>query len=288
MSSLPAYLSTIQMLDFIDLALKEDIGLGDHSSLASLDSDTKGEAKIIAKESGILAGIRVAEEVFNRVDADLDLALAYDDGGSCKPGDVILTVSGKARSILSAERLVLNFLQRMSGIATKTNRLCKLIDGTGAQLLDTRKTTPNFRAFEKWAVRIGGGRNHRFALHDMIMLKDNHNDFASGIINAVRRTKDYLKKNNLDLKIEVETRSLQEVREAIDAEVDIILLDNMGPTLLNTAVKMIDGRCKSEASGGITEQNIVEIAETGVDYISVGALTHNYKSLDLSMKASIG
>jgi nicotinate-nucleotide pyrophosphorylase (carboxylating) len=198
-----------------------------------------------------------------------------------------MEVKGKVRSILSAERLALNLLQRMSGIATKTRNLSEIIQGTNARLLDTRKTTPNFRMFEKWAVHLGGGMNHRFALYDMIMLKDNHNDYAGGITNAVAKAKTYLTKHKLDLRIEVETRTIDEVQEALNAGADIIMLDNMGIQAMKDAVHLINKKCLVEASGGITEENILEIAETGVDYISVGALTHSYKSLDMSLKAEI-
>ena len=227
------------------------------------------------------------KQVFKIVDDQLEVQIHKQDGDLVKPPDNVLVVSGKVQSILSSERLVLNIMQRMSGIATKTNKMVSLIAGTGAKLLDTRKTTPNFRAFEKWAVKIGGGQNHRFALYDMIMLKDNHIDYSGGITKAVAKTKKYLKLNNLDLKIEVETRTIDEVSEAIESQVDIILLDNMNPEKLREAVKLVANQCVTEASGVIVENNIRAVAETGVDYISVGALTHSYKSLDMSLKATL-
>ena len=283
----PPYLSKQLISDFIQRALKEDIGPGDYSSLASLDKNAKGAATLQIKESGILAGVEVALEVFRQIDANLSLDVYMEDGSSVEEGDIVLEVNGKAQSILSAERLALNILQRMSGIATKTANLSKLIAHTSCRLLDTRKTTPNFRMFEKWAVLLGGGQNHRYALYDMIMLKDNHIDYAGGILNAVERTRAFLEAANLELKIEVETRTLEEVNEAIKAEVNIILLDNMSTEMLKQGVDLVAGKCQTEASGGITEETIVQIAETGVDFISVGALTHSYKSLDMSLKASI-
>ena len=283
----PPYLSKQLISDFIQRALKEDIGPGDYSSLASLDKNAKGTASLQIKESGILAGVEVALEVFRQIDANLSLDVYMEDGSSVEEGDIVLEVNGKAQSILSAERLALNILQRMSGIATKTANLSKLIAHTSCRLLDTRKTTPNFRMFEKWAVLLGGGQNHRYALYDMIMLKDNHIDYAGGILNAVERTRAFLEAANLELKIEVETRTLEEVNEAIKAEVNIILLDNMSTEMLKQGVDLVAGKCQTEASGGITEETIVQIAETGVDFISVGALTHSYKSLDMSLKASI-
>jgi nicotinate-nucleotide pyrophosphorylase (carboxylating) len=286
MTSFPSYINQELIKEFIKNALIEDIGPGDYSTLASIDKQAQGQAELIIKDSGVLAGIEVAKEVFDLVDAKLLVNVFIQDGESVNHGDIALMVSGNARSILSAERLVLNIMQRMSGIATKTNILCDLVNGTSARLLDTRKTTPNFRALEKWAVKLGGGENHRFALYDMIMLKDNHIDYAGGIAHAVKSTKDYLGKNNLTLKIEVETRNLEEVKQALDADVDIILLDNMSIETLMKAVLLVNKRCITEASGGIDETRIRLVAETGVDYISVGALTHSYNSLDMSLKAS--
>jgi nicotinate-nucleotide pyrophosphorylase (carboxylating) len=282
----PSYIDQESIKDFIQSALIEDIGPGDYSTLSAIDEHAQGQAELKIKDNGILAGLEVAKQVFSLVDNELQVDVFKEDGDSVSHGDIALSVSGSARSILSAERLALNFMQRMSGIASKTRMLVSLIEGTGARLLDTRKTTPNFRAFEKWAVKIGGGENHRFALYDMIMLKDNHIDYAGGIKPAVQSAKEYLIKNNLNLKIEVETRNLEEVKQAVDAEVDIILLDNMSIEDLTKAVILINGRCVTEASGGIDEGGIRSVAETGVDYISVGALTHSYQSLDMSLKAT--
>ncbi|MCK5664122.1 MAG: carboxylating nicotinate-nucleotide diphosphorylase [Thiotrichaceae bacterium] len=282
-----SYLNPELILKILEDALREDIGPGDYSTLAAIDESTQGQASLIIKDNGVLAGVEVARQVFVLIDDELQVELFIEDGQLVKPGDIVLSVSGRAQSILSAERLVLNIMQRMSGVATKTHKMKSLIDGTGIRLLDTRKTTPNFRAFEKWAVVIGGGENHRFALYDMIMLKDNHIDYAGGISEAVARTKKYLAKNNLELKIEVETRTLAEVEEALNAGVDIILLDNMNLKELRKAVLLVNKKCTTEASGGINENNIKRVAATGADYISVGALTHSYNSLDMSLKAII-
>lgn len=280
------YLTKENIQKFIQSALEEDIREGDHSSLASIPAETQNTAQLIIKADGILAGMEMAEHIFKSVDDKLEVEFFKKDGEEVNSGDIGLKVHGSAISILSAERLVLNCLQRMSGIATYTHNLNQLIKHTSAKLLDTRKTTPNFRIAEKWAVAIGGGQNHRFGLFDMVMLKDNHNDFAGGITKAVQSTKEYLSKNNLKLRIEVETRNLDEVKEALAVGgVDVIMLDNMTVQEMKTAVEVIDGKCETEASGGITEDTIKSIAETGVDYISVGALTHSYKSLDMSLKA---
>lgn len=280
------YLTTENIQKFIKSALAEDIGEGDHSSLASIPANTLNTAQLIIKGDGILAGMEMAKHIFKAVDENLEIESFKKDGDKITAGEIGLKVHGSAVAILSAERLVLNCLQRMSGIATYTHNLSELIKHTSAKLLDTRKTTPNFRIAEKWAVAIGGGRNHRFGLFDMVMLKDNHNDFAGGITYAVRSTQNYLIKNNLQLNIEVETRNLDEVKEALAVGgVDVIMLDNMSIPEMKTAVKLINGKCETEASGGITEDTIKSIAETGVDYISVGALTHSYKSLDMSLKA---
>lgn len=280
------YLTQEAINQFILSALKEDIQEGDHSSLASIPADKKSNAQLIIKGEGILAGVEMAQHIFKVVDEDLNVEVFKKDGDPVKIGDIGLKVGGSAISILSAERLVLNCMQRMSGIATYTHHLSQMIAHTNAKLLDTRKTTPNFRIAEKWGVAIGGGKNHRYGLFDMIMLKDNHNDFAGGITQAVEATKKYLSDKSLDLRIEVETRNLKEVREALHVGgVDVIMLDNMSTDMMKEAVTLIDSKCETEASGGITEKTIAAIAETGVDYISVGALTHSYKSLDISLKA---
>ncbi len=282
----PNYISKEAIDRFITAAVKEDLGEGDHSSLASIPADGISRARLIIKDDGVVAGVELAQNIFNHLDPSLNVELFVRDGDMVKKGDFGLVVSGNARSILSAERLVLNCMQRMSGIATFTHRLQKLISHTPARLLDTRKTTPNFRLAEKWAVYIGGGKNHRFGLFDMVMLKDNHIDFAGGISNAIRATKDYLSKNNKNLKIEVESRTLEEVREILEiGGIDVIMLDNMAPELMKEAVRLINKKYVVEASGGITEESIIAVAECGVDFISVGALTHSVKSLDISLKA---
>ncbi len=280
------YLQKQNIQQFIESAIKEDIGEGDHSALSTIPSDVQNKARLIIKDDGILAGVELAKEIFHYVDSKLKIELFIGDGENVKKGDIAFEVSGSVRSILSSERLVLNCMQRMSAIATKTKYLADLISHTNAKLLDTRKTTPNFRLAEKWAVKIGGAMNHRFALYDMIMIKDNHVDFAGGIEKAILAANDYLEKNNLNLEIEIETRSLNEVVEVLAVgKVDRIMLDNMSNNDMKKAVEMIAGRFETEASGGITEETIVGVAETGVDYISVGAITHSYKSLDMSLKA---
>lgn len=282
----PAYLTPEALQNFINSALREDIGPGDYSSLASIPEGKTGKAQLLIKDEGILAGVEMAGEIFRAVDPRLQVEFLKKDGDEVKFGDVGLIVSGPSASILSAERLVLNCMQRMSGIATKTHQLTQLILHTKARLMDTRKTTPNFRLMEKWAVFIGGGVNHRFALYDMVMLKDNHIDFAGGIRPAIERTKKYLTENGLNLKIEVETRNLDEVNEVLAmGGIDYIMLDNMDYTTMREAVRLIDGRYATEASGGITEQTLAQVAECGVDYISMGALTHSISSLDISLKA---
>ncbi len=273
--------------EIIQNALREDIGEGDHSALACIPAEAVGEAKLLVKDSGIIAGVELAKMICNEVDPTLTFETVIKDGTRVKHGDIAFVVRGSARSILGAERLLLNFMQRMSGIATLTNEYVQLIDGTSARLLDTRKTTPGIRYMEKWAVRIGGGHNHRFALYDMIMLKDNHIDFAGGIREAIERTESYLSNLGKSLKVEIEVRDLNELQQVLDTgKVDRIMLDNFTPALLREALKMIDGRFETEASGGITKETIRSFAETGVDYISVGALTHSFKSLDMSLKAS--
>jgi nicotinate-nucleotide pyrophosphorylase (carboxylating) len=282
----PSYINKESLHQFIITALQEDVGDGDHSSLAAIPAETQHRAKLLVKDDGILAGVELAIEIFKTVDSGLTCRIFKKDGDSIQKGDIVLEVSGAARSILTAERLVLNCMQRMSGIATKTHQLLQLLKGTKTQLLDTRKTTPNFRLLEKWAVKIGGGVNHRIGLYDMIMLKDNHIDMAGGIERAIIQTKEYLRATNRNLRIEIETRTLEEVRQVLNiGGVDIIMLDNMSPAEMKVAVSEINGRYVTEASGGITEENIREVAETGVDFISVGALTHSIKSLDLSLKA---
>lgn len=276
----------MDLTDFIALSLQEDIGSGDHSSLACIPPEEMSASRLLVKENGTIAGIRVAREVFRQVDHHLELEIHINDGDQVKKGDIAFVVHGKAISILAAERLVLNLMQRMSGIATYTHHLVSMIRHTKARLLDTRKTTPLLRSLEKEAVRLGGGTNHRFGLYDMIMLKDNHIDFAGGIPAAIERTRAYLSAHTLDLKIEIETRNLDEVQQVLSTgQVDRIMLDNFTPALIREALVLINGQYETEASGGITESNIVEYAETGIDFISVGALTHSVKSLDLSLKA---
>lgn len=277
-----------QCVDFIARSLQEDIGSGDHSSLASIPQGTQGKARMLIKEDGILAGLELAYTIFKQVDANLEVELLLADGDRVKKGDVGLLVQGSVHSILKAERLVLNCAQRLSGIATTTNKIVKLVEGLHTKILDTRKTTPQLRFLEKWAVTVGGGYNHRIGLYDMIMLKDNHVDYAGGIEAAITSTQAYLKKNNLSLKIEVETRNINEVEQVLQVGgVNRIMLDNFSPTLLQEAINLIDKRFETEASGGITLETVREYAETGVDFISVGALTHSVKSLDISLKEYI-
>lgn len=274
---------------FITNALQEDVREGDHSSLASIDKNTQGKARLLVKDDGILCGLDVAKAIFAKVDANLKMEVHINEGAPIKYGDIAFHVYGSAISILTAERLVLNCMQRMSGIATKTKAYAQIIEGTKASVIDTRKTTPNIRFLEKYAVTVGGGSNHRFGLYDMIMLKDNHIDFCGGITKAVQKVHNYLKANNLSLRIEVETRNLADVQEILDCGgVDRIMLDNYKPEDVRTAVEMINGKYETEASGGITLETIRSYAETGVDFISVGALTHSVRSLDLSLKAEIG
>ncbi|HJP63839.1 MAG TPA: carboxylating nicotinate-nucleotide diphosphorylase [Mucilaginibacter sp.] len=271
---------------FITTALAEDVGDGDHTSLATIPGNTSGKAKLLIKDNGILAGIELAVEIFRQVDARLKVNLLMHDGGVIKPGDIALTVEGDVKSILTAERLVLNCMQRMSGIATKTHQIVELLKGTDAKVLDTRKTTPGIRYLEKWAVRIGGGVNHRIGLYDMILIKDNHVDYSGGIRQAIENTKQYLQRNNKKLDIEIEVRNLNELDQVLQAGgINRILLDNFNFEDLRKAVETIDGRFDTEASGGITIDNIRQYAECGVDYISVGGLTHSIKSLDMSLKA---
>ncbi len=272
---------------FILQALNEDIGNGDYTSLACIKTDKNSKAQLIAKENGILSGIEIGLKVFELVDKNLQVKLLITSGEKLKKGDIVLHVSGSAQSILKAERLVLNIIQRMSGIATFTHQMNELIAHTSCKLLDTRKTTPGFRYFEKLAVLQGGGVNHRFGLFDMIMIKDNHIDFAGGIEQALKSVVAYQKENNLNLQVEIETRNIDEVNQVLRSGIKVqrIMLDNYSTTQLKEAVVLINGVCETEASGGIDENTIKSYAETGVNFISMGALTHSYKSLDLSLKA---
>lgn len=272
--------------NIITNAIREDVGNGDHSSLACIPEHTTGKAKLLVKDTGIIAGIDFAKQVFNYVDNTLKIETLCNDGDSVAYGDIAFFVSGKSQSILKAERLVLNAMQRMSAIATKTQTFVKRLEGTKTQILDTRKTTPGIRAIEKWAVTIGGGENHRFALYDMIMLKDNHIDFAGGITKAIDKTKAYLKTNALDLKIIVEARTLQEIETILESQgVYRILIDNFNYEDTRKAVNLIGDTCLTESSGGITLDTARLYAECGVDYISSGALTHSVYNMDLSLKA---
>ena len=267
-------------------AIREDVGGGDHSSLACIPEDAIGTAKLLVKDEGILAGVEFARQVFEYVDPGLEMDIKIKDGRPIKYGDVCFYVSGLSQSILKSERLVLNAMQRMSAIATKTHEYVKLLEGTHTKILDTRKTTPGIRALEKWAVKIGGGENHRFALYDMIMLKDNHIDFCGGVVKAIEKTQRYLKQNHLGLKIIVEARNFSEIEEILKTEgVYRILLDNFNFEDTRKAVKMIGGKCLTESSGGITLETARTYAECGVDYISSGALTHSVSNMDLSLKA---
>ena len=267
-------------------AIREDVGPGDYSSLACIPDSASGKAQLLVKEDGIIAGVAFAKMIFDYVDADLQIDTFIEDGAKVKKGDVVFHVSGSSQSILKAERVVLNSMQRMSAIATKTNQYVQLLDGTSTKILDTRKTTPGFRAPEKWAVKIGGGENHRFALYDMIMLKDNHIDFAGGITLAIAKTKDFLKANNLDLKIIVEARDLEEIKEILKSDgVHRILIDNFNFEDTRKAVALIGNQCQTESSGNINETTIRQYAECGVNYISSGALTHSVFNMDLSLKA---
>ena len=272
----------------IRLALSEDVGEGDYSSISSIDANANYNAEIFAKEDGVVCGLEVASKVFEMVDNTIATTCLIKDGDRMKKGDLIMKLSGPAISILTGERTALNYLQRLSGIATNTSRYVERISGTEARLLDTRKTTPGLRLFEKYAVRMGGGHNHRIGLWDMIMLKDNHIDYAGGIEKAIERANNYIKEKGLEIKIEIEVRDFQELERVIDyGGVDRIMLDNFTPEELRRAVEIIDGRFETESSGGITYDTILEFAQTGVDYISVGALTHNIKSLDISLIASL-
>lgn len=271
---------------FIQNALAEDVGDGDHTSLSTIPHGQIGQAKLLIKDSGIIAGIDVAIQIFKAVDADLKLDIYLSDGQLVKHGDIAFLVSGSVHSILKAERLVLNTMQRMSGIATKTNSIVKILEGTNTKVLDTRKTTPGLRYLEKLSVKIGGGVNHRFGLYDMILIKDNHVDYAGGIKNAIQSANNYLKSNKIQIPIEIEVRNLEELMQVLEiGSVDRILLDNFDFSTLKKAVELINGAFVTEASGGITEENVLEYAKCGVNYVSMGALTHSVKSLDMSLKA---
>lgn len=271
--------------DTIMAALAEDIGNGDHSSLACINPTIQGQMRLLAKADGIIAGIDVAREVLHCVDPAITMEQLKNDGDEVHKGDIVFIIRGSSQKMLTAERTLLNFMQRMSGIATAAKKYADVVKGTGTRILDTRKTTPNMRVFEKYAVQLGGCTNHRFGLYDMVMLKDNHIDFAGGIEKAIDTTNKYLKDNNLDLKIEIETRNLEEVARVLaHGGVHRIMLDNFTPDLIKEAVRLINGRYETEASGNITLDNLRSYAETGVDFISVGALTHHIASLDLSLK----
>ncbi len=278
-------MTNIENLDeLIGMALREDIGDGDHSTLACIPPDATNSAKMVAKQDGILCGIEVGQRVFQLVDNSLKVCLLKHDGEAICKGDILMTIEGHSGSILTAERTALNYMQRLSGIATETHRMVAMLNGLNTKLLDTRKTTPNMRLLEKYAVHCGGGTNHRIGLYDMVMLKDNHIDFAGGIEAAIDRTREYLRNKHKDLRIEIEVRDLDELQRVLDhGGVDRIMLDNFDTDTLREAVRRIDHRYETEASGGITEQTLRSYAETGVDFISVGALTHHIKSLDISL-----
>lgn len=267
-------------------SVREDLGEGDHSSMACIPASAKGRAKLLVKDNGLIAGVEFAKKVFHYIDKDLKVETLTEDGSEVKKKDIVFYVEGSSQSILKAERLVLNAMQRMSAIATKTNEFVKKLEGTNTKILDTRKTTPGIRALEKWAVKIGGGVNHRFGLYDMIMLKDNHIDFAGGITQAISKTKSYLEEKNLDLKIIVEARDLDEIKEILKSEgVYRILIDNFSYNDTRSAVELINKRCLTESSGGITLESVRKYAECGVDFVSSGALTHSVYNMDLSLKA---
>ncbi|MBQ7664164.1 MAG: carboxylating nicotinate-nucleotide diphosphorylase [Bacteroidaceae bacterium] len=270
----------------IDLAFSEDIGDGDHTTLCCIPEDAMGKQKLLIKEEGILAGVRIAKEIFHRFDPQLEVEVFINDGEHVNPGDIPMIVTGKVRSLLQTERLMLNVMQRMSGIATMTNEYVKRLEGTKTHVLDTRKTTPGMRMLEKEAVKIGGGVNHRIGLFDMILLKDNHVDFAGGIGKALDRCHEYLNRNNLNLKVEIEVRNFEELNEALEnGGADRIMLDNFSVENTKKAVEIVAGRAETESSGGITLDTLRDYAECGVDFISVGALTHSVKCLDMSFKA---
>lgn len=271
---------------FIKQALAEDIGNGDHTSLACIPADASGQAKLLVKENGILAGVELAVLICREVDPEMEVSVLLPDGTAVKYGDIGLTIAGRKQSILKAERLLLNCMQRMSGIATLTHQYVQAVSGTNARILDTRKTTPGFRYFEKWAVRLGGGHNHRMGLYDMIMIKDNHHDFCGGIVNAIRQTQQYLQHTGLNLKVEIEVRNLEELKLVLaTGGIDRIMFDNFDVPTTRLAVEMVNHRFETESSGGIDLSTVSGYAQTGVDFISAGALTHSYQSLDISLKA---
>lgn len=274
------------LIPFLQRAFAEDIGDGDHTTLSSIPADAMGKSRLIIKEAGVVAGVEVAKEVFNFFDPELKVEVFIQDGSEVKPGDIVFEVEGKIHSLLQTERLMLNIMQRMSGVATTTRKYVKELEGTSTRVLDTRKTTPGMRLLEKEAVKLGGGVNHRIGLYDMILLKDNHVDFAGGIENAIKRANDYLKEKGKDLKIEIEVRNFDELERVLKhGGVHRIMLDNFNIENTKEAVKRINGKYETESSGGITFSNLRQYAECGVDYISVGALTHSVKSLDISFKA---
>ena len=278
--------SGLTIEQIIDFALKEDIGSGDHTTLSTVPANKRGKMALFVKEEGILAGVDLARQIFHHYNPDISMQIILRDGSVISKGDIAFLVEGPVQSLLTCERLVLNFMQRLSGIATQTNKMVKILEGTNTKILDTRKTTPLLRELEKMAVRIGGGHNHRFGLFDMILIKDNHVDFAGGIAKALNQTKHYLADKKLNLEIEIEVRNMEELQEALEAGIaSRVLIDNFKPDKMKEAVAFVDGRVLTEASGGITIDNLREYAETGVDFISSGALTHHIKSLDLSLKA---
>jgi len=276
-----------QLVDkLIDIALREDIGDGDHTTLSCIPHDLQGQAQLLVKQDGILCGVEVAKKIYQKFDPELQINVLIPDGTPIRKGDVAFTVSGKSISILQTERLVLNFLQRLSGIATQTQEYVQLLEGTKTRILDTRKTTPGARLLEKYAVRMGGGLNHRIGLYDMILIKDNHIDYAGGVTAAITKTKEYLKQLNKDLEIVVEARTLDDIREILQFDNIVrILIDNFTPEQTKEAIRLIDGKCQTESSGGINKETIRAYAEAGVDFVSIGALTHQIRSLDLSLKA---
>lgn len=273
---------------FVEVALSEDVGSGDHTTLSTIDREQGGEATLVVKETGVIAGVEIAREMVAFIDPKMEVKLLIKDGRRIELGDAVLTMKGRIHSILKIERLMLNVMQRMSGIATKTSRYVQLLEGTETKVLDTRKTTPGMRFLEKEAVKVGGGVNHRFGLYDMILIKDNHVDYAGGIKEALKRAFDYRRRNNLNIPIEIEVRDLKELEQVLASEhVDRVMLDNFTPELVAEAIVMVDGKLVTEASGGITLSTVRAFAEAGVDFVSVGELTHTVKSLDLSLKAKI-